>query len=311
MDVHERLAEAVRMMKERQKLLNRLETTRNMTDEERNRCNELKQQLISENRDVERLDGITLHNLWYSLRGTKEIVKRKEQEEYLAAKMKFDAANTSLATLESDLQRLERELDAIGDLEAEYQQAVQLKEEFLLRSGGPNARHLFELAEQLGKLKAEEKELEEALEAGTKAEEALSKVDASLGNAQGWGVVDILGGGLITTAIKHSHIDNARNGIDKAQQMLLNFQRELADVKATDTIEIGGIVTAADFLLDGVVFDVIVQSQINTAQDRTLKIMHKVQTDIKALQEMQKQNCQKSMQLEQERKYIIENAGMS
>ena len=37
--------------------------------------------LALESKDVERLDGISLLNLWHRLRGTKEEAKRKEQEE--------------------------------------------------------------------------------------------------------------------------------------------------------------------------------------------------------------------------------------
>ena len=308
MNVDERLARAIEMVKEYEKTYSRLEITRNMISRERNRYTELKKQMALEGRDVERLDGITLQNLWHSLMGTKELAKRKEQEEYLAARMKFDAAAVSLQMLESDLDRLEQQLIAMGDPELEYQQAIQVKENFLLRSDTSDAKHLFELVEQLGYLKAQDKELQEAVEAGEKAKEALSQVENNLGSAQGWGIVDILGGGLITTAIKHSHIGDARNNIDRAQQLLRKFQRELADITVTDTIEIDKISTFADFLLDGALFDIIVQSQINSAQNQTRQLKHKVQTLIQDLYKMQEQNQQETLRLEQERKDIVEHA---
>ena len=117
MNVDERLARAIEMVKEYEKIHSRLETTRNMISRERNRYTELQKQMAIEGRDVERLDGITLQNLWHSLMGTKELAKRKEQEEYLAARMKFDAAAVSLQMLESDLDRLEQQLIAMGDPE--------------------------------------------------------------------------------------------------------------------------------------------------------------------------------------------------
>lgn len=308
MNVDERLARAIEMVKEYEKIHSRLETTRIMISRERNRYTELQKQMAIEGRDVERLDGITLQNLWHSLMGTKELAKRKEQEEYLAARMKFDAAAVSLQMLESDLDRLEQQLVAMGDPALEYQQAIQAKENFLLRSGTPDAKHIFELVEQLGYLKAQDKELKEAIEAGEKAKEALSRVENNLGSAQGWGIVDILGGGLITTAIKHSHIGDARKNIHRAQQLLRKFQRELADITVTDTIEIDKISTFADFLLDGALFDIIVQSQINSAQNQTRQLKHKVQGLIQDLQRMQGQNQQETLRLEQERKDIVENA---
>ena len=309
MNVYEHLTEAVRLVKERDKLLHRIEITRSLIQEKRDLRDRLKRRLALESKDVERLDGITLTNLWHSLRGTKEEAKRKEMEEYLAAKLKFDEANAALIVLEGDLTRMESELTGMGDLDTEYQQAIREKEEYLLRSGGADAPRLFEIAEQLGYLKAKQRELIEAVEAGKKVEKALAKVQKSLSSAGGWGTVDLLGGGLISTSIKHSHISEARNQIDHAQQQLRNFQRELVDVKlSNDTIEIGGLATVADFFLDGLLFDAIVQSKINTAQDRTGKLQRKVQATVHDLAARQEQNSENTLEMEQERRQIIEKA---
>jgi len=308
MNVHERLTEAVRLVKEREKWLHHRERTCNLIQGQKNLRDQLHRQLASESRDVERLDGITLLNLWHSLRGTKEEAKRKEQEEYLTAKLKYDEANATLIALEADLTRINSNLTALGDLDTKYQQAVRDKEEYLLRSGGAEAQHLFAIAEQVGCLKAAEKELMEAIEAGNKVEKAFSKVQKSLGSAQGWGAFDLLGGGLLTTAIKHSHISDARNEIDQAQLLLRLFQRELADVKLTnDTIQIGGLATFADFFLDGLLFDAIVQFKINDAQARTKLLQRQIQATIHDLNMMKEQNSQKLLELAQERRQIIEN----
>ncbi|MDD3363344.1 MAG: hypothetical protein PHZ03_00010 [Syntrophomonas sp.] len=308
MNVHERLTEAVRLVQEREKWLHRREATVNLIQSQKNLRDQLQRQLALESRDVDRLDGITLLNLWHSLRGTKEEAKRKEQEEYLIAKLKYDEANAALIALEADLTGMDNNLADMGDLDTKYQQAVQDKEEYLLRSGGSEAQHLFEMAEQLGRLKAEVKELLEAIEAGKKVEKAFSKVQKSLGSAEGWGAFDLLGGGLLTTAIKHSHISDARNEIDQAQLLLRKFQRELADVKPTnDTIQIGGLATFADFFLDGLLFDAIVQFKINDAQTRTKQLQRKVQAIIHDLNLMKEQSSQRLLELGQERRQIIEN----
>lgn len=307
MDLDKRLTETIRMLKEQQSLKNRLQTTREMLAKKRNRYNDLKKQLALESKDVERLDGFTLDNLWHTLMGNKEIAKRKEQEEYLAAKMKFDAAGTTVAMLETDLSRLEQQLTAMGDPELEYRQAIQAKENVLLASGQPEAGHLFNLSEKAGKLKAEQKELQEAIEAGEKALAALSNVKKSLSSAESWGLFDILGGGLITTAIKHSRIGDARDKVEQAQNMLCIFNRELADLQHTDIIGISKISTAADFLLDGI-FDIIVQFQINTAMNNTNQVQEKVKYVMQHLLEVQEQNRIQALQVDNERKRIIENA---
>ena len=78
MNVDERLAKAVQTVKEYKKLQGRLTTTREMLSRERNRYNELKKQLALEGRDVERVDGITLQNLWYTLNGDKSWQNARE-----------------------------------------------------------------------------------------------------------------------------------------------------------------------------------------------------------------------------------------
>ncbi|MEQ8201500.1 MAG: hypothetical protein ABRQ24_08795 [Syntrophomonadaceae bacterium] len=309
MDVHERLAEAVHLVKEREKWLHRREITGNLIQEQKNLRDQLKRQLALESRDVERLDGVTLLNLWHSLKGTKDDAKRKEQEEYLTAKLRYDEAEAALTALEADLSKIDNNLAAMGGIDTKYQQAVRDKEEYLLHSGGAEARQLFEMAEQSGRLKAEGKELIEAIEAGEEAGKAFSKVQKSLGSAQGWGAFDLLGGGLLTTAIKHSRISDAKNEIDQAQLLLRKFQREMADVKYTNnTIEIGGLVTFADFFLDGLIFDAIVQSKINTAQDRTRHLQQEIKATLHELYMKQEQNKQELLELERKRRQIIENA---
>lgn len=309
MDIHERLAQAAKMAKEQEKLLHRREAACQILSKKKEHLQELKKQLVLEGKDVKRLEGLSLQSFWHSLKGTKEMAKHKEQEEYLAAKMKFDAASAYLLTLEADIKRIDNELDARKDSQAQYQQAVKDKEKYLLHSGGPEAQGLFKLAEELGCRQAECKELVEAIDTGEKAIKALAEVEKSLSSAQSWGVVDILGGGLITTSIKHSHIGNARRKIDHAQRILQDFQTELADVhKTNESIEIKGLATMADFLLDGLLFDWIVQSQINTAQKNTRQLMQKIEGTIQDLQKLQLENQEKVEKLNEERRYLVENA---
>ena len=41
-----------------------------------------------------------------------------------------------------------------------------------------------------------------------------------LGSARGWGLWDILGGGLISTLVKHGHMDDAESHIREAKRLL-------------------------------------------------------------------------------------------
>ncbi|MDD2360899.1 MAG: hypothetical protein PHE66_10740, partial [Syntrophaceticus schinkii] len=240
MEIHERLTAVVQLMEERKKLMGKFRQTQQMLIAERNRFVHLKGILTSEGRDVERLEGLTLISLFYTVLGTKEEAMQKERQEYLAAKLQYDECGAAIRDLEVELENLERELDAIGDPEAEYQAVLREKEDVLLQSGGLVAQQLFEIDEETGRLQAKVKELKEAIRAGEDLETALNGMEARLNSARNFGIWDILGGGLLVTAVKHLRISDAQRDVHKIQQLLRRFERELADVQIETDIGLGG-----------------------------------------------------------------------
>ena len=94
-----------------------------------------------------------------------------------------------------------------------------------------------------------EKELHEARAAGIRALNSLRRAQKHLDSARGWGMFDMLGGGMISGLIKHSKLGDAQQCIEQAQYDLRNFCRELEDV-------------------DGFLADFLVQRRINEARAR-------------------------------------------
>ena len=308
MDVHEYLTKATQSVKEYKKLVQRAESVENMILKEEKLRDELEKVLIDEGRDLEKLDGFKLLNIWHSLRGTKEEAKRKEEEEYLAAKLKYDDANAALQALRAELRVLKKELTARADPQQEYEKALKKKEEYLLTSPGTAGHAIIDLDEEIGYLKAQNTEIKEAIDIGEKALESLSKVLKSFSSAKGWGALDILGGGLIITSIKHSRINDAQRELQYARDMLNQFKRELADVNMDYNLDISRVATAADFLLDGLVFDLIVQSKINNATDRTKQTQNTVFEAVNNLKKMLDDNHRRHQELTAKRNQIIEDA---
>jgi uncharacterized protein YlxW (UPF0749 family) len=188
----------------------------------------------------------------------------------------------------------------------EYQEALKAKENYLLKSGNLAIQRILDLDEKLGRLRAEKLEIQEAIDVGQSANSGLARIAEILKSASGWGAVDILGGGLIITAIKHSRINDAKRELQKTQALLQRFQRELDDVNLKDSLGISKISIAADFLLDGLLFDLIAQSQINKDRERTRKASEKVQEIIKELEQLLAQNQQQIEALMANRNKIIE-----
>ena len=76
-----------------------------------------------------------------------------------------------------------------------------------------------------------EKEKREAVKAGERALASLKSAKSKLDEAKSWGVVDILGGGIVSSLIKRSKMDDANAYMEQAKRDLARFGKELRDVE--------------------------------------------------------------------------------
>ena len=113
-----------------------------------------------------------------------------------------------------------------------------------------------------------QKEIREAITAGERARMSLQTAHDKLDSARTWGVLDIIGGGLISGLMKHSRVNDASFCVEQAKRDLMSFQQELGDIRdiAGLNVEISGLLTFADFFFDGLLADLLVQSRIKEAQ---------------------------------------------
>ena len=122
-------------------------------------------------------------------------------------------------------------------------------------------------------------EIREAIIAGENALQSLREAQQYLNSAGNWGLIDIFGGGLFSTLMKHSKIDDARQCMEVAQENLMIFQEELEDIaEFLPGIEIGEFLTFADFFFDGFLADVFVQSKIGDAKQQISEAIDRVQS---------------------------------
>lgn len=108
-------------------------------------------------------------------------------------------------------------------------------------------------------------EIKEAITAGDRALESLENAAEKLKSARNWGMFDILGGGFVSTLVKHSKMDAAVDYMEDAKYHLQIFQKELKDihVPADFRLEIGKFLTFTDLFVDDIFSDCIVQSRIS------------------------------------------------
>ncbi len=113
-----------------------------------------------------------------------------------------------------------------------------------------------------------EKERREAIAAGNRALDSLREAYRKLDSARGWGIYDIIGGGLFSSLIKHSKMDAAQACLQAAKSDLQRFETELQDLNQFEDINLDtrDFLGFADLLFDGLLADVMMQSRINEAR---------------------------------------------
>lgn len=261
---------------------------------EKEKLEKLKTQLKKEYDDVQRIENGGLTALFFGLLGSKEKKLDKERQEYLAAKLRYDNCKKQIEDLEAEVQKLKKEFLASGHPDVEYKKLFEEKKLNLRAAGDDQLRKYEEL---LGYCFSQKKEVNEAIYAGERALQGLGYAIKAQKTARGWGTVDMLGGGLITTAIKHGNIDDAQQMIHSSQIWLRRFRRELADIQNTGyaglEVELNGFATFADFFFDNLIFDWMVQNKINRSLDACEKTRSQVAKIVAKLKETDKSLTQK------------------
>ncbi len=307
-ELNREITELQEQLRRRQKLANDLAAAKESLQHEQARLAALSADLAREGADVKRLEGLSLTGLFYTVLGSRDEQLEKERQEYLAAKLRHDECWEAVSALEGEALHLQQQLSGLRDLDARYQAALAQKEAALVEAGGANAARLAQLARETAGANADIRELGEALAAAKAALEGLRGMIGSLESAAGWGTWDLLGGGTVTTLVKHARIDDARAGAHRVQQLLRRLQRELADVSAQApdlTVDIGALATFADFFFDGLISDWIVQSKMAKSLENARRVQEQVRTLQKRLERELAAARQKAAALEAERQQLI------
>lgn len=285
--INEELIATKEKMWRKEKFEGMIRHTEEALEKEINRKIELEKALKDEDKDVKKLESLSITNIFYSILGSKEQQLDKERQEFLAAKLKYDECCHSVLMLEKDLESYKISFNNLLDAEAEYEAVLKKKEEFILGLNNENSKKLLEIMDKIPTIEAQKKELQEAIAAGDAARNELQFVVDSLESADGWGTWDLLGGGIIATAAKHSEIDKAKNYAQNTKVALMKFQNELEDVDLAMDIEIniGSFETFADYFFDGLISDWIVQSKISDSLKGVHNVVYNVEGIIKSLKE--------------------------
>lgn len=308
--LNDELAECQEAIRQKRKLERDCGAAKSQLAVELARLDELATKLAAEARDVEKLEGTSLTGLFYGVLGLKADKLEKEKQELLAARLEHDEALTAVKILKEQVADVEAKLDRIGDADARYAAALRSKEQAIVDSAHPAAAELVATAKQQGDCSADASETAEALAAAERVASGLAAVEQSLGSARSWGTWDMIGGGSISTWIKHSKIDDAKDGIARVQADIRTLQRELADVniEADIKVEIGAFTRFADWFFDGLIFDWAVQSKIVRSLERVQQARRDIGGLVERLRRRRAELAARLAELRAQRTQLIEQA---
>lgn len=253
--------------------------------EEEQKRDQLERQLKKEQADVARLENFSVANIFYSLIGEKLEKLDKEQQEVLVAKLKYEEALETIEDVKKELSEYNEKLALVANAQIEYEELMRQKEQLIHNNNTVWTKELVDLTEREASLSSMIKEYEEAIVAGEEAGATLKKAVKSLDSAMGWSTFDMFGGGFITTALKHDHVDHSKTHIHQAQRRLRHFQTELLDIENHLKIDlkIDGLLTFADYFFDGLIVDWVVHGQISDSYKQTKKVHKEVESLVRKL----------------------------
>ncbi|NLX05347.1 MAG: hypothetical protein GXY33_09405 [Phycisphaerae bacterium] len=309
--LNEKLLAVREGIREREVLRERLGKTRSMLAFQRERLSGLERALKREGADVERLEGFSLSGFFHSMIGRRDEWVEKERREFVEARLRHGECFDAVEALAAEEAELVRRLEGFGDLDERYKGLMAEKESAVAGSGGAAAGRMVALSEALADAQSTVKEVKEALSAGRLVLGDLGETVRLLGSARNWGLWDTLGGGgLISTAIKHGKLDEARRTVHRAQQHLRILERELSDVdmRLDESLEIGSFAKFADFFFDGLVADIFVQSKIGRSLEAAEACRSRVERVVLRLEGRVVELEEKARAVRLERQALIEEA---
>lgn len=298
---------ATERVRRKKKLEGMLREAQGMLRDSRERMEEHSARLAREQGDVEKLEGMTLTSMFYSMLGTREDRLSKEQQELVAAKLKYEEARKMVAANERSCQEYRGLLAELGNIESDFGELLEKKRSLLRQEGSAQAGELANLEAELELRDGQAKELKEAIQAGASAIDALDMVRSSLSSARDWGTWDMMGGGMLTTMAKHSRLDDARRRTVMAQEKLRRFRTELAEAgeRLQVSLEIGSFTKFADYFFDGLIADWIVQSDIHRASDVCHDAIGQVRDSVRECRRKLEETSNETARLLEARKKLI------
>lgn len=223
-----------------------------------------------EQRDVDKLEHLSLSQLVAKLRGSHDQDLERERAEAYRAQLDLQNQQQVLQALRRERDQRQVDADRLADAPARYAEALNQKEQLLADTDPAAAEALHDVAERRAALGAQKREIGEARQAVDDALQSLAVAAAQLDDADGWSGYDtFFGGGALSSSLKHDKMDAAAQAMAAADDRLRRVSAEIADVAGLQadlpTLQLDGFDRFVDVWFDNIFTDLDVRDRIKTA----------------------------------------------
>jgi hypothetical protein len=242
----------------------------------------LRQALAVEEAEAERWDGQGFTQVLLALVG--RLDDRRSMERAHAERAAIDLASAerrrqALADQLADLRSQRVEMRAVA---LQIGPRLEALRDALGEADPEGLERLTLLEQQCAGHERLANELRECVQAAGRALTSIMSASADFDSAAKWGTWDLLGGGFVTSALKHGKVEAGLDGVDQAHRDLARLVDELDDVRhilqtsVPTGLELGSGAWIWDVWFDNIFSDLKMQARIDEMGDRLSVLEHHV-----------------------------------
>lgn len=270
----------------------------------------LEEKLNKEFKDVEKFNKISVVNIISTIFNFREEKLYKEEQEYLEAKLRYEEYRVTVEELKNDLETTESRIESVSNYEERYEELIQEESE-LLKGIDLNKRlELEEIEDSINRYVKEGIEIKEAIDEAINCDFTVNSALKYLNDASGLATWDILGGGAVTSIMKHDAVNSAKKEIERLGYAITKLEKELSDINMIsisgnfNNIESSYLV---DVFFDNIFTDISVSNKIDSSLGSVRNVKNKLDRCKEELYEKEKSNNEELIKLREKYKELVES----
>jgi len=263
--------------------------------------------------DVEKLQDLTVHQLFSKILGGQEERLELERQEYLEAVLNYKDAKKSVELMKFEKGVLEEKIIQLPQLEKELKAFLEKRENEILNHGGEIKNQLKILNGQIDDVFQLKREIYEAKIIGTKVRIMLEKIIQHLQTAHDKEkFVDLYGNSTSGSSNRKSNVQQAQDIFYRLQNEIRKFDDELEDIYSHQNIRFSrGIYELnqiSKIYYGSLITDWVISKRINDSLAFVKTYFNKVQRTLLSLDREEKLTAEKTNYLQERKKEIIKES---